>query len=106
MEKDSKEVISKELSKKSGFENVIDDLNMAIQKLNQEKVKARKELNKVDDTIKYDHNTERELQLRIAKIVEEEAKLSQKRKKIEAKIDQVSTKLRKIAKVKSEMEEI
>ena len=53
-----------------------------------------------------DRKKERELQQRIARLIEKEAKLNQRKKLLQTKIDRVSDKMNKISKIRSEMSDL
>lgn len=96
----------KNLSNESALSEAIKNLESEIRKLSKDKVGLKQELNNASSTINFDREKEKELQEKIAKLIEKEAKLNQKKKELESKIDSVSDKMGKISKIKSEMSEI
>ena len=86
--------------------SAVRDLEIEISKLSNEKDVLRRELKKVSSSMDVDRDVEKELQKKIAGLVEKEVKLNQKKKILEMKIEGVSDKISKITKIKSEMTEI
>ena len=94
------------LDKHSALSGAIKDLEVEIRKLGREKSDLNKNLSVVSSAIDVDRDKEKELQQKIAMLIEKEAKLSHRKKNLQAKIDSVSDKINKISKIKSEMADI
>lgn len=92
--------------KKSPLSGAIKDLETEIRKLSRERTDLKAELTHVGTAIDVDRSKERELQQRIAILIEKEAKLNQRKKNLQTKIDRVADKVNKISKIKSEMADI
>lgn len=90
----------------SALSGAIKDLEVEIKKLGREKNELKKNLSNISSAINVDREKEKELQQKIAKLIEKEAKLNQRKKNLQAKIDSVSDKINKISKIKSEMGDI
>lgn len=95
-----------ELGRKSVLSSAIKDLESEIRKLNKDKSNFQKSLSDTSSAIDVDRDRERELQQKIAKLIDKEAKLNQKKKNLETKIEKLSDKIGKISKIKSEMADI
>ena len=92
--------------KRSALSGAIKDLDSEIKRLSKEKSQHKQSLHKTAATMEEDRRAERLLQKRIAALIEKEAKLNQRKKKLQGKVDRVSDKLNKINKIKSEMADI
>lgn len=92
--------------KKSALSDAIKDLESEMSTLFREKSDLKKNLDSVTSSINVDRNKEKELQEKIAALLEKEAKLSQKKKNLQGSLDKVADKLNKISKIKSEMADI
>ena len=97
---------SNKKDKGSVLTGAIKDLEVEIRKLGKEKSALKQELNEVSSSIEVDRDREKELQRKIAQLIEKEAKFNDKRKHLQMKIDDVSDKITKISKIKSEMSDI
>jgi len=82
------------------------DLSSELRKLMGEKSSFKEALHRVSASLDSGHNEERELQRKIARVIEKEAKLNKKRKVLAMRIDRISDRLNKISKIKSEMSDI
>ena len=82
------------------------DLEIQIKALKRDRDKLRNDLKRVSSAIDVDRGLEKELEQKIASLVEKEARLSEKRKKITTDIDFVSERLGKVSKIKSEMADV
>lgn len=91
---------------KSALAGAMRDLENEISRLRREKNEINKILESISSTLNVDRGKERELQERIAKLIEKEARLNEKKKSLQAKIDGVSDKIGKISKIKTEMADI
>ncbi len=101
-----KKRVSNKKDKGSALTGAIKDLEAEIKKLGKEKSSLKQELNEVSSAIEVDHDREKELQRKMAQLIEKEAKLNDKRKHLQMNIDDVSDKITKISKIKSEMSDI
>ena len=93
-------------TKKSALSGAMKDLSSEINKLSKEKAQHKRSLNRTSSAIDVDRRAERELQKKIARLIERESRLNQRKKKIQTKIDRVADKLNKINKIRSEMSDI
>jgi len=91
---------------KSPLSSALKDLEFEMRKLNSEKSDFKDALSRVSSSLNANHNLERDLQKKIARIIEKEAKLNRKRKALTSRIDKISDQLSKISKIKSEMSDI
>ena len=91
---------------KPSLSGVILDLQLEIKNLSKERSGMKKSLMDVTSSIEVDHDLENELRQKIANLVEKEAKLLKKKKKLEVDFDSASDKLNKISKISSEMKDI
>ncbi len=82
------------------------DLQTEIRKLGKEKSQLKEELGNVSQTLDVDRVKERELQEQFASIVEKEARLNERKKNLQTKIDNISNKMVKMSKIKSEMSDV
>ncbi len=101
-----KVVKRKKVAQKSPLSSAIKDLEFEVKKLGSEKSEFKTALSRVSSSLDSSHNLERDLQRKIARIIEKEAKLNKKRKVLGTKIDGISDKLNKISKIRSEMSDI
>ena len=97
---------TRKVSQKSALSGAIRDLENEINKLGKDKSNLKRMLSSIASSINVDHSKERELQQEIARLIEKEAQLNQRKKNLQAKIDSVADKLNKISKIKSEMSDI
>ena len=96
----------KGMEKKSALASAIRDLETEIGKLGREKASYNQSLKGISSEMDSDHEKEKELQKKIAQLIEKEAALNQKKKNLQMKVDKLSDKLGKISKIKSEMADI
>lgn len=96
----------RKVTQKSALSGAIKDLETEIRKLGKDKTGLKKTLTGVASAINVDRSKERELQQKIASLIDREAKLNQRKKSLQVKIDSLSDKLGKISKIKSEMSDI
>lgn len=92
--------------KKSPLSGAIKDLGSEIRSLSKERIVLKANLKSVSSSLDGDHDKERELQKKIARLIEKEASLNKKKKTLQAEVDRVSDKVNKISKIKSEMSDI
>jgi len=105
--KDSKDSKGSNLNKKSSaLSGAIKDLNEEIQKASKEKSTLKKNLENISTAINVDRSKEKELQEKIAKLIQREASLNERKKKLESDIDRLSEKINKVSKIKAEMKDI
>ena len=105
--KDSKGSKGPDSNKKSSaLSGAIKDLNAEIQKASKEKSTLKKNLENISGAINVDRSKETELQERIAKLIQREASLNERKKKLESDIDRVSEKINKVSKIRAEMKDI
>jgi len=90
----------------SPLSGAIKDLSSEVKKLSGEKSSLKEALSNVSSSLDGNRNLERELQRKIARLIEKEAKLNKKRKILGTKIDGISDKLNKISKIRSEMSDL
>ncbi len=93
-------------NKKSALSGAIKDIESEIKNLSMEKRALKSSLDKVSSAMEIDHELEKQLQKKIAGLIEKEAKLNQKKKKLQTDIERVSDKVNKIAKIRSEISDI
>ena len=93
-------------SSSSLLSTAIKDLEVQMSALKRDKTQFQGELKKTSSAIDVDRELEKALQEKIARLLEKEARLNEKKKKLTTQIDQVSDKLNKVAKIKSEMSDI
>ncbi len=91
---------------KSVLFEAIKDLEYQINNLSKERGELKKSLNKVSSAINIDRKLEKQLQHKIANLVEKEAELNQQKKNLQTKIEKISDSLSKISKIKSEMADV
>ena len=90
----------------SAFSEAIHDLDVELKALAKQKENMRRDLSETSSEVDRDRTKEKELQERIARLVEQEAHLSERKKKLQTSLDMVSDKMNKISKIKSEMTEL
>jgi len=93
-------------SKGSAIAGAIRDLELEIRKLNKDKAELKRESNEAGSNLDLSRAQERALQGRIARIIESQARLNQKRKSLQTRIDKDAEKVSKIVKIKSEISDI
>lgn len=94
------------LNTNSALAGAMRDLELEINRLSKEKTVSKKELDETTSAVNIDRKKERELQEKIARLIEKEAMLNEKKKKIQVKVDRLSDQISKISKIKSEMIDI
>ena len=93
-------------SSHSALSSAIKDLETELNSLSKEKTTSKRLLDSIISAVNIDRSKERELQQRIARLIEKEADLNEKKKKLQVKIERVSDKISKISKIKSEMSDV
>ena len=96
----------KGLKANSALSGAISDLGEEIKKALKEKAALKKTLETVTGAMTVDRTKEKELQEKIARLIEKEASLNARKKKLESDIDRVSEKINKVSKIKAEMKDI
>ncbi|MDP4039575.1 MAG: hypothetical protein Q8P57_03280 [Candidatus Pacearchaeota archaeon] len=91
---------------KSALYGAVRDLETEIKKLNKEKSDLKRESASTSSSLETSRAQERALQQRIARIIEKQASLNQKKKTLQVKIDRDADKINKISKIKSEISDI
>jgi len=92
--------------KKSSLSSAIRELEAEIRNLNKEKSDLKKDSRKTAGSLQSSRNQERALQQRIARIIEKQARLNQRKKNLQVKIDRDADKINKISKIKAEISDI
>jgi len=97
--------------KKSGEKNVllkeaILDIDKELIRLNKDKSSLKRQISGIDVNVGDAQKLEKELQERIARLLEKEAGLIERKKNTQVKIDRLSDKLGKIGKIKLEMADV
>lgn len=92
--------------KKSALSSAIRDLETEIRNLSRGKTDLKKSLKSVSSAIDFDREKEKNLQQKIARLIEKEANLNQKKKNLQTKFDKLCDKMSKISRIKSEMADI
>ncbi len=82
------------------------DIDKEINSINSEKKSLNEEIKNTDKTLEDYRQYEKQLQQRIAKLLEREAVFKEKRKNDSAKDEQLSEKLSKIKRIKAELDEV
>lgn len=90
----------------SALSGAIKDLDVELKKLARDKSSVKQSLEEITSTMEGDHKKEKELQDKIAKLIEKEATLNQKKKGLQNKMDKVADKINKIEKIRSEMSDV
>ncbi len=91
---------------KSPLSGAMRDLELEIGKLSREKSELKSQIQSTGSAIDVDREKEKELQNKIAALIEKEAQLNQRKKNLQTKIDRVADKMNKVSKIKSEMADI
>lgn len=91
---------------KSPLAGAIKDLEAEVKQLSKERTQLKTDLKKVSSAIDVDHEMESNLQKRLAGLMEKEGRLNKKKKALQGRIDNVSDKVNKISKIRSEMSDI
>jgi len=97
---------NKVTAKGSALSGAIRDLEIEIKRLSKEKSGLKRNLTSVSSAINVDRQMEKELQQKVARLIEREANLNQRRKNLQVKIDRAADKMSKITKIRSEMADI
>ena len=92
--------------KRSLLQEAILDIDRELSRLSKEKGSLKRQISGIDMSVETARSLEKKLQERIAKLLEKEAALTEKKKKTQTKTDRLSDKLSKIQKIKSEMSDI
>lgn len=93
-------------SSSSLLSTAIKDLDTQLRALKRDKAQLQASLKKVSNSIEVDHSLEKELQEKIASLIQKEAKLTEKKKKIGSDLDRVSERIGKVSKIRSEMSDL
>lgn len=93
-------------SSSSILSTALKDLDVQIKSLKRDKLRLQTDLKKISSAIDVDRDLEKQFEEKIARLLEKEATLNQKKKKAQLSIDQVSDKLNKVSKIKSEMSDL
>jgi len=102
----TKRIFKKVTEKKSLLKEANAEIDKELRRLSEERDAFKKEINGIDSSVGNAQELERKLQERIAALLEEEAKLTEKKKNIQVKTERLADKLIKIEKIKSEMDDI
>ena len=102
----SKKIFKKIARDKSMIREALTDLSKEISNINKQKRKLNDQMKSGDKTLDTYREFEKQLQQRIAKLMEREAFLREKRKKISLKEEILTDKLSKVEKIKSELNQI
>lgn len=92
--------------KKSSLSSAIRELESEIKNLNREKSDLKRDSRKTAGSLQSSRNQERALQQKIAQIIEKQARLNQRKKNLQVKIDRDADKINKISKIKAEISDI
>jgi prefoldin subunit 5 len=98
--------MKREDKKKNDLREAIEDVDKEIAGINKERKKLNEEGGKTDKSLEDYRQFERRLQQKIAKLLEREAALKEKRKGISVEEEKLSERLSKIRRVKTELDEI
>lgn len=93
-------------SSSSLLSTALKDLEVQIKSLKKDKASFQADLKRISNALDVDRDLERALQEKIGGLVEKEASLNERRKKIQSQIDQVSDKINKVSRIKSEMSDV
>ena len=101
-----KNVSQQRSSPKSMIKEALADINKEILNINREKRNLNKQIKGVDTDLGTSRKFERDLQQKIAKLLEKEAFLKEKKKGISQKEENLGDKLSKIEKIKFELNDL
>lgn len=93
-------------SSSSLLSTAIKDLDTQLKALKRDKAQLQADIKRVSSAIDVDRELEKELEEKIASLVQKEAKLNDKKKKISGDLDRVSERIGKVSKIRSEMSDI
>ncbi len=93
-------------AKESTLINAIRDLENEIKRLSKQKSTLYSSIQNISGSMKNARKLEQDYQEKIARLVEEEAKLHAKKENLRTQLEKVSDKLGKISKIKSEMSDV
>tara|TARA_Y100000034_G_scaffold20974_2_gene24075 strand:+ start:1068 stop:1421 length:354 start_codon:yes stop_codon:yes gene_type:complete len=101
-----KRTSKKQTKKKSALSGALKDLEREIRTLNKEKAELKRSSSSTSTMLDMTRQQERALQQRIARIIEKQARLNQRKKSLQVKIDRDADKINKISKIRSEISDI
>ncbi|MFH1325239.1 MAG: hypothetical protein ABIH49_00515 [archaeon] len=101
-----KRVAKTKKGKKGMIREALLDLNREIANINKEKKRLGDQIKNSDKSLRNFMAFEKELQKRIAALLEREAALKEKKKNIGMREERLSDKLSKVQKIKSELDDI
>ena len=93
-------------SKKGLLKEAIEDINREINNINKEKKQLNDQIKDADKNLENYRQFEKELQQRIAKLLEREAFLKDKKKRVAVDEDRLSDRLSKVRKIRSELDDV
>ena len=94
------------ISPRFALSGALKDIEFELKSLGQKKTGLRKLLGGLDFAIGSDRTKQKELEERIARLIEKEAQLTERKKRMQSELDRVADKIGKISKIKSEMSNI
>jgi len=93
-------------SKKGIIKEALGDLNREISNISKEKNKLKAQIKNADKNLQGFIGSEKELQYKIAQLIEKEASLKEERREMALREDVLSEKLSKIRRVKAELDSL
>ena len=93
-------------NKKGLLKEAIEDINREINNINKEKKQLNDQIKDADKNLENYRQFEKELQQRIAKLLEREAFLKDKKKRVAIDEDRLSDRLSKVRKIRSELDDV
>ena len=98
---------NKSVSEKKGMiKEAISDIDREIVNINKQKTRLNQQIKSSDKTLMDYRQFEENLQKRIAKLIQREASLRDKKKGVIAKEEKLSERLSKVKKIKSELDDV
>jgi len=97
---------SKEVAKRSLLKEAISDIDQELKRLGKEKDSIKGQISGIDKSVENAQASEKAFQEKIAKLLEKEARLTEKKKSNQVMMDRLADKLGKIEKIKSEMADV
>jgi len=94
------------VGKKSLLKEAIADIDKELERLNKEKISLKKQLDGIDVGVESARELERKLQEKLSQLLREETKLYEHKRNTQKEIGELSDKLGKIKKIKSEISEV
>ncbi len=88
------------------LKEAIDDINREIARINLQKRKLNQQISDADSGLELSRRAEKRLQDKIADLLEKEASLKEKKKRITVDEESLSDKLLKIQKIRSELNDV